>query len=86
VNPDGTLVPRNHPAAVINDVDEVVARVLRIVTEGKVTAINGEEVEMMADTICLHGDTPGAADLARTVRQRLQAACVTIVPMGSFCE
>ncbi len=86
VNPDGTLVPRNHPGAVINDVDEVVASVLRIVIEGKVTAINGEEVEMMADTICLHGDTPGAADLARTVRQRLQAAGVTIVPMGSFCE
>ena len=84
VNPDGTLVPRKHPRAVINDVEEVTTRVLRIVTEGKVTAINGEEIEMAGDTICLHGDTPGAIDLARILRQRLEAAGVTIVSMGTF--
>jgi len=44
VNPDGTLVPRKHPRAVINDVEEVAARVLRVVTEGKITTINGEEI------------------------------------------
>ena len=84
VNPDGTLVPRKHPRAVINDVEEVTTRVLRIVTEGKVTAINGEEIEMAGDTLCLHGDTPGAIDLARILRQRLEAAGVTIVSMGTF--
>ena len=86
VNPDGTLVPRKHSGAVIDDVEDVIARVLRIVTDGKVLAINGEEVEMTADTICLHGDTPGAADLAQTLRQRLEAAGVSIAPMGTFCR
>jgi 5-oxoprolinase (ATP-hydrolysing) subunit A len=86
VNPDGTLVPRHLPGAVINDVGEVMARVLSIVTEGRVTATNGESVAVIADTICLHGDTPGAADLARTMRQSLEAAGVTIAPMGTFCR
>jgi len=86
VNPDGTLVPRKHPRAVIDDVEEVAARVLRIVTEGKVTAINGEEIEMTGDTICLHGDTPGAINLAQTLRRRLETAGVTIVPVGTFCK
>ncbi len=86
VNPDGTLVPRSHPGAVINGVEEVMTRVLRIVTEGKVKAINGEEVQMIGHTLCLHGDTPGAAELARTLRQRLEAAGVTIAPMGTFCQ
>lgn len=86
VNADGTLVPRSHAGAVINDVEEVMMRVVRIVTEGKVAAINGEEIEMMADTVCLHGDTPGAADLAQTLRQGLEAAGITIAPMGDFCR
>lgn len=86
VNPDGTLVPRMYPKAVIHDVEEVVARVLRIVTEGRTIAINGQEIEVAADTICLHGDTPGAVDLARTLRQRLEAAGVVVVPMGAFCK
>lgn len=86
VNPDGTLVPRHLPGAVINDVEEVMSRVLSIVTEGRATAIGGERVEMIADTICLHGDTPGAADLARTLRQSLEAAGVTIAPLGTFCR
>jgi len=85
VNTDGTLVPRSLRGAVIHEVEDVMARAVRLVTEGRVTAITGEEVEMPADTICLHGDTPGAAELARTLRQRLEAAGVTIVPMGSFC-
>ncbi|MFC1994942.1 LamB/YcsF family protein, partial [Chloroflexota bacterium] len=50
--------------------------------QGRATAINGEEIEIRGDTLCLHGDTPGAAQLARTLRQRLEAAGVTIVPMG----
>lgn len=86
VNPDGTLVPRRHPGAVICDVEEVIARVLGIITEGRVIAINGQAIEMKAETICLHGDTPGAAVLARTLRQRLEAAGVAIVPMGAFCK
>lgn len=86
VNPDGTLVPRSRAGAVISGVGEVVARALRMITEGRVTAIDGEEIEMRGDTICLHGDTPGAPQLARTLRQGLEAAGVTVVPMGTFCR
>jgi len=86
VNSDGTLVHRKHPQAIINDAEEVAARVLRIVTEGKVTTINGEEIEMTGDTICLHGDTPGAVKLAQTLRRRLETAGVNIVSMGTFCK
>ena len=84
LNPDGTLVPRSQPKAVIYEVKEVVARVLKIVTEGKAIAVNGEEIEVRGDTICLHGDTPGAVVLARTLRQRLEAIGVAVVPMGTF--
>ncbi len=84
LNPDGTLVPRSHPGAVIHAVEDVVARALKIVMEGKAVAVNGEEVEVRGDTICLHGDTPGAVTLARTLRQRLEAAGVAVVPMGTF--
>ena len=84
LNPDGTLVPRSQPKAVVHEVDDVVARVLKMVTEGKAFAVNGEEVEVRGDTICLHGDTPGAVVLARTLRQRLEAAGVAVVPMGTF--
>lgn len=86
VNPDGTLVPRNHPRAVINDVEEVTTRMLRVVTEGKITTINGEDIEMTGTTICLHGDTPGAVKLAKTLRRRLETAGVTIAPMDTFCK
>ena len=86
VTAEGALVPRAYPGALINDVEEVGARVLRMVNEGKVMAITGEEIEMAGDTICLHGDTLGAADLARELRERLEEAGVTVVPMGTFCR
>jgi UPF0271 protein len=84
LNPDGTLVPRSQPNAVIHDVEDMVARVLKMMTEGKATAVNGEEVEVIGDTVCLHGDTPGAVEMARTLRQGLEAAGVAIVPMDTF--
>lgn len=84
LNADGTLVPRSHPQAVIYEVKEVVARVLKIVNEGKVIAINGDQIEVNVDTICLHGDTLGAVVLARTLRRSLEAADVAVVPMGTF--
>jgi len=84
LNPDGTLVPRSQPGAVIHDLEEIVARALKMVTEGKVIAINGKEIELKGDTICLHGDTPGAVALARALRQGLEAAGVTVAAMGTF--
>ncbi len=81
---DGTLVPRSQPGAVIHDIEAVIARSLKIITEEKVTAINGAEIPIKADTICLHGDTPGAAALAQRLRQGMEAAGISVVPMSDF--
>jgi len=82
VNADGTLVPRSKPGSVIEDVDEVAQRSIRMVTEGKVTAITGEEVALSADTLCLHSDTPNSIHLASYIRSALEAEGVEIVPLG----
>ncbi len=84
LNPDGTLVSRSKPGSVIHDLDEVVERSLKMVTEGKATAITGEEVEVQADTLCLHGDTPGAVEMARAVRNGLRDAGVEIVRLSEM--
>ncbi len=82
LNADGTLVPRTKPGAVIHDVGEVAERSLRLVVEGSATAITGETVRVEADTICLHGDTPGAVELAASLKAKFEAAGVRLVPMG----
>ncbi len=84
LNPDGTLVSRSKPGSVIHDLDEVVERSLKMVTEGRATAITGEEVEIQADTLCLHGDTPGAVEMARAVRNGLRDAGVEIVRLSEM--
>ena len=84
LNPDGTLVSRSKPGSVIHDLDEVVERSLKMVTEGRATAVNGEEVEVQADTLCLHGDTPGAVEMARAVRNGLRDAGVEIVRLSEM--
>ena len=84
LNPDGTLVSRSKPGSVIHDLDEVVERSLKMVTEGRATAITGEEVEVQADTLCLHGDTPGAVEMARAVRNGLRDAGVEIVCLNEM--
>ena len=84
LNPDGTLVPRSSPGAVIHDVDEVVRRSLNMVALGRATAITGDEIEVQADSLCLHGDTPNAVDMASALRRELEAAGVTVVPVGQL--
>jgi UPF0271 protein len=79
---DGTLVPRSRPGAVVHDASEVVERTLRLVTEGTVVAVTGEIVEMRADTVCLHGDTPDAVGLAAALRAAIEQAGVELRPMG----
>jgi UPF0271 protein len=68
---DGTLVPRSAPGAVLHDADEVVARSVRMATSREVVAVDGTVVPCEVASICLHGDTPGAVDLARRVRAAL---------------
>jgi len=78
----GALVPRSVPGALIHEPSAVVERSLRLVIERRVTAITGEDIELHADTICLHGDTPGAVDLASALRQAFEQAGVQVLPMA----
>jgi UPF0271 protein len=75
---EGRLVPRSRPGALITDPASAAAKALRIVREGVVTSIDGAEVEMHADTLCLHGDNPHALGIARAVREALEAAGVSV--------
>jgi len=68
---DGTLTPRNQPGALIKDAAVAVAQVLRMVREGRVTAADGNEVEIQADTVCLHGDGEHAVEFAQQLRAAL---------------
>lgn len=79
-NDDGTLVSRRLPGAVLHDADEVAERMLRWVESGTLTSINGKPVRVQADSICVHGDSPGAVEMARRIRSRLQAAGVPLAP------
>jgi UPF0271 protein len=84
LNPDGTLVSRSLPGAVLHDVDDVVRRSVRMVTEGIATAVNGEEIVVEAESLCVHGDTPGAVEMASSLRRELEAAGVEVVPLGEL--
>ncbi|WP_328316376.1 LamB/YcsF family protein [Streptomyces sp. NBC_00388] len=77
-----TLVPRTAPGAVVHDPDAVVARAVAMVRGHSVTAATGEHVTVDARSLCLHGDTPGAADIALRVRRELLAAGVTLEPFA----
>lgn len=77
-NPDGSLVARSRPGAVLKDPAAVAAQACRMVRDGKVTAISGETVDVRAETICVHGDNPHAVALIRRIREELTAAGIRI--------
>jgi 5-oxoprolinase (ATP-hydrolysing) subunit A len=81
--PDGTLVPRREPGAVLSDVDIVSARAHRLATAGEVEAQDGTIVPCPVESLCLHGDTPGAVELTRRVRETLEDAGVPLAPFVS---
>jgi UPF0271 protein len=81
---DGSLVSRKLPGAVIHDHDAVAAKVLKLVGEGKVQTIEGSEIELKAETICVHGDNPKALVLVKKIRETLQAAGVAVQPPAAF--
>ncbi len=84
MNPDGSLVSRSREGSVIHDVEEVVERSLRMVTESRAVAITGEEMEVEAESLCIHGDTPGAVEMAKTLERQLRASGVDIVPVAQI--
>jgi UPF0271 protein len=83
-NPDGSLVSRRNAGAVLHDSQAVAKRVIRMVTDGLVTAEDGSEITLEAHTICVHGDNPEAVALVRQIREALLASGIEVVPMGAF--
>ena len=75
---EGRLVSRREPGAVLHDPEQVAARAVVMATEHRVEAAGGEQVAVEVRTLCVHGDTPGAVDLARAVRTALEHAGVTL--------
>ena len=80
--PDGSLTPRTKSGSVIHDGEAVVSRAVRMIQERTVVAVDGTVVPLGADTICIHGDTPGAGDLAASLRAGLESAGVTVRAIG----
>jgi len=83
-NSDGSLVSRREPGAIIEDHEQAADRVLKMVIERKISAVDGTEIDVIADTICVHGDNPAAVRLAKQIRETLLASRVEIAPMGKF--
>jgi UPF0271 protein len=81
---DGTLVPRNLPGAVLHEPSIIVERTVRMVCEGKIKSVTGTDLDISADTVLLHGDNPGAVELARLIRSELVAAGVRIAPLAEI--
>jgi len=78
---DGTLMPRTMPGSVITDESLIIKRVARLVTEGVVESASGRLIGLEADTLCLHGDTPGAAEFALKIKAALEAAGSGVAPL-----
>ncbi|HVS53318.1 MAG TPA: 5-oxoprolinase subunit PxpA [Opitutaceae bacterium] len=81
--PDGSLTPRAQPNALIGDPLVASAQVVRLVREGVVRAVDGTEVALQADTVCVHGDGPRAAEFARVLRTELKNAKITVKTFGT---
>src|SRR5712692_5736819 len=75
---DGSLVPRSRPDALLHDPIEAAERVLRMLREGKVRSVDGVDVDVRTETICLHGDKPSAVDFARVLKSRLEKEGVSV--------
>lgn len=77
-NPDGTLVPRSIAGAVLHEPAQVAEHVLRMATDGRIRAVDGSIIPVRAESICVHGDSPGAVAMAGSVREALLDAGLTI--------
>ncbi len=83
-NADGSLVSREQPGAVIHDPQAVADQVLRLVQQGRVRCLDGTQIEMTADTICVHGDNPAALKLIKKIRRTLMDEGIEIAPLGRY--
>jgi UPF0271 protein len=83
-NKGGSLVSRREKGAVIHDHEIVTQRALKMALEGKVISIDGIEIELKADTLCVHGDNPAAVQMVKRIREGLTAAGAEVKPMKHF--
>lgn len=83
---DGTLTPRSMDGSVIHDTNFAIERTIKMVKEGKVTAITGEEVPLCADSICVHGDNVSAVEFVKNIRARLISEGVEIAPISEIVK
>jgi len=75
---DGRLVPRSEPGAVHDDIERIKAQAVSLAIDGRVRGRDGSEIRVRADTLCIHGDTPGAAEAARAVREELETCGIEV--------
>ncbi|MBS0466944.1 MAG: LamB/YcsF family protein [Proteobacteria bacterium] len=80
---DGSLTPRSHAGAMIEDESQAAAQVLQMVQQGTVTSVSGQVVSIAAQTLCIHGDQPGALDFARHLRAVLQSNGIRVAAPAS---
>ncbi len=80
---DAALVSRSKPGAVLHDADVIAERVVRMVQDRAIVAVSGKTIKVDVDTVCIHGDTPGAVEIARTVRRALDAHGIAVAPFSS---
>ncbi len=79
---DGTLTSRRHPGAMIEDLNRAADQAVRLVKEGRVASLQGIDVDVRADTICIHGDGPHALEFARIIRARFEESGIEVKPVG----
>src|SRR4051812_3026887 len=79
---DGSLMPRSHPGSVLTDAREAAEQALHIARDGYAIAANGSRVRIAAETLCMHGDSPGAPAIARAVGEQLDSAGIRVAPLG----
>ena len=79
---DGSLVARGKPGAMIDSEDEAIHRVIRMVREGRVRAISGRDIDVRADSVCLHGDGAHAVAFARRISEALRGEGIAVTPLG----
>jgi UPF0271 protein len=83
---DGTLVPRGKPGALITDPEEAADQAVSLARDGLVVAEDASRIRVRADTICLHGDTPGAPEIARKIHEKFRTAGIRIAPLEIALE
>lgn len=79
---DAQLMARSKPGSVLHDGPQIAQRVVRMVQDGAVTAASGKVIKMKIDTVCIHGDTPGAVDIARQIRAELDRSGIAVAPFS----